>query len=145
MQSVVSQTQIFDGVVDRSNQDLAKGGVKFDSGKARFDLIPASLLMAVATILMIGAQKYLERNWEAGMTWSRPFAALMRHMWAWWNGEHVDQESGKSHLWHAATNLAFLIEYEQRADLKHFDDRPSSAANRRLLQGSLALIDQVNV
>lgn len=62
------------------------------------------------------------RNWEKGMHWSRPFAALMRHMWAWWRGNNLDDESGLPHLWHAACCIAFLIAYEWRAT--GVDDRP---------------------
>lgn len=55
-----------------------------------------------------------ERNWEKGMSWGRVYGALMRHMWAWWAGESTDQETGRSHLWHAGACLAFLIAYEER-------------------------------
>ena len=65
------------------------------------------------------------RNWEKGMAWSRPFSALMRHMWAWWAGEKLDPETGKSHLWHACCCLMFLVAYEQRST--GTDDRPNSA------------------
>lgn len=99
-----------------------KWGVKFDDGKIRYDLLPPELLEGTADILAFGAKKYGERNWEKGMNWSRAFAALMRHMWAWWRGQNVDEETGKSHLWHAACCLAFLITYEQRKVGK--DDRP---------------------
>lgn len=89
-------------------------GTKFDQGKLRFDLLPPELLISVSDILTFGANKYGDRNWEKGMKWSRPFGALMRHMWAWWRGEQVDPETGKSHLWHAGCNIAFLIAYEDR-------------------------------
>lgn len=87
---------------------------KKDAGKPRYDLLPPELLEATATILTFGAEKYSERNWEQGMSWSRPFAALMRHMWAWWRGEKADPETGYSHLHHAACCIAFLIAYESR-------------------------------
>ncbi len=66
---------------------------------------------------------YGERNWEKGMCWGRPFAALMRHMWAWMRGEKVDPETGISHLAHAACNIAFLIAFEERKI--GTDDRPT--------------------
>lgn len=93
---------------------LAKGGHKDDQGKVRMDLIPPELLEGVGDILTFGAEKYSERNWEHGMKWSRPFGALMRHMWAWWGGEDKDPETGRSHLWHAGCCIAFLIAYEAR-------------------------------
>lgn len=97
-------------------------GRKDDGGKARYDLIPPELLEATAAVLTFGAGKYGERNWEKGMKWGRPFAALMRHMWAWWRGEKADPETGMSHLWHASCCIAFLIAFEQRKIGE--DDRP---------------------
>jgi hypothetical protein len=98
----------------RPGDDLAKAGVKFDDGKDRFDLLPPEGVKAVACILTIGAKKYAARNWEQGMDWSRPFGACLRHLFAWWSGENTDPDTGKSHLWHAACNIFFLITYEIR-------------------------------
>jgi len=44
---------------------------------------------------------------------SRYVGALYRHLEAWRDGEEVDTESSMPHLWHAMTNLAFLIELGQ--------------------------------
>lgn len=90
------------------------GGIKYDSGKPRYDLLPPELLEEAAKVLTFGAQKYEPRNWEAGMDWSRPFAAMMRHLWAWWRGQDKDPETGFSHLSHAVCCVAFLIAYENR-------------------------------
>lgn len=98
------------------------GGQKFDSDKLRYELLPPELLEEVARVLTFGAHKYSARNWELGMAWSRPFAALMRHMWAWWRGEEKDPETGYSHLSHAACCIAFLLSYEARN--VGTDDRP---------------------
>lgn len=97
-------------------------GVKHDEGKLTYHLLPPELLEQTALVLEFGAKKYAERNWEKGMSWHRPFSALMRHMWAWWRGEVADPETGYSHLAHAACCLAFLISYEQRGI--GVDDRP---------------------
>jgi hypothetical protein len=102
--------------------EVDMAGVKFDQGKARYDLLPPEFAEAVAVVLSMGATKYGDRNWELGMKWSRPFSALMRHMWAWWRGEKLDSESGLSHLHHAACNIAFLIAYEARNQIEN-DDR----------------------
>ena len=99
-------------------------GRKYDSGKPRLDLLPPELLFGVSDILTFGAAKYGDRNWESGMAWSRVFAALMRHLWAWWRGDAADAETGKSHLWHAGCCIAFLIAYEARS--AGTDDRPAS-------------------
>jgi hypothetical protein len=107
-------------------------GRKDDQGKAPFHLIAPEFLFALAAILAMGAAKYAERNWERGMSWSRVFSACMRHLWAWWAGRgptntsflfgSLDEESGYSHLWHAAACIMFLVTYEARQVGE--DDRP---------------------
>lgn len=100
-------------------------GRKDDGGKAPHHLIAPEIQDALAAVLDFGARKYAPRNWEKGMAWSRPFSALMRHMWAWWRGEHCDPETGMSHLHHAACCLMFLVAYEARS--VGLDDRPDMA------------------
>ena len=95
---------------------------KEDSGKARLELLPPRALFAVARAMASGAARYGDRNWEAGLHWSRLFGAVMRHCWAWWRGENVDPDSGLSHLAHAAASLLMLLEQEERG--RGADDRP---------------------
>jgi hypothetical protein len=106
----------------RESDDVTKGGVKFDAGKVSYALIPWVAVKAVAQVLNYGAKKYAPRNWELGMDWSRPYDGAVRHLTAWWEGENKDPDTGMSHLWHAATNLFFLIFYEAKG--RGTDDRP---------------------
>lgn len=102
--------------------ELDKVGVKYDTGKDRWDLLPVKPIEAVVRILTFGCIKYNDRNWEKGFVWGRVFAATMRHLWKWWGGESLDPETGESHLAHAATNIFFLLEFEARGI--GTDDRP---------------------
>ena len=86
---------------------------KYDGGKLRYELIPPSALKAMAEVLTFGAIKYSANNWKSVDDDSRYVGALYRHLEAWRDGEEVDPESSMSHLWHAMTNLAFLIELGQ--------------------------------
>lgn len=95
---------------------------KHDQDKVRLELLPPELLTEIGKILTFGATKYAPRNWEKGMEWGRVYGALLRHLNAWWGGEHNDPETGESHLAHAGCCIAFLIAYEQRAIGE--DDRP---------------------
>lgn len=97
-------------------------GFKADEHKPRWALLPQDALEGVVDVLTYGAGKYGDRNWEKGMAYSRPFSALMRHVWAWWGGETHDRETGLSHLAHAICCLMFLLSYEMRKNGK--DDRP---------------------
>lgn len=99
--------------IKMQGQELLNGK-KNDQGKPNLDLVPKSLIWAIGDILTSGANKYGRHNWRAGLLWSRPYAALLRHLTAWWDGEDKDTETGRSHLWHAAAELAFLIEYEEK-------------------------------
>jgi hypothetical protein len=88
-------------------------GLKFDSGKAEYDLIPAHALHELAIVLTLGAQKYSPENWrKVPEGKKRYFAALERHLWAWKRGERYDPETGRPHLAHAMCNLFFLYEID---------------------------------
>ena len=97
-------------------------GKKFDGDKDPWHLVPWEAMKALVLVLRFGAGKYGERNWEKGMAWSRCFAALHRHLFAWWTKEGPDPETGYSHLWHALCCVVFLITYELRGI--GTDDRP---------------------
>ena len=99
----------------RAQQDGGerRPGVKFDDQKLRFDLFPPRALEQVAKIYTHGAVKYAPRNWENGISWGRIFAAVMRHLWAWWYRRDKDHDSGLSPLAHAAWGCLTLLEYER--------------------------------
>ncbi len=96
--------------------------LKADQGKDPWHLIPTDALRAVVKVLAFGQGKYQPRGWEQGMAWSRVYSALLRHLTAWWEGCRYDEETGYSHLWHAATCVLFLVAYELRGI--GTDDRP---------------------
>ena len=96
---------------DMNNQH--SGGVKLDDGKLRFDLVPTSALDGLAEVFTMGANKYTPNGWRTVPNARvRYYSALMRHLQAWRKGEEVDPESGLSHLKHAITNVAFLLELD---------------------------------
>lgn len=80
--------------------------------KTRYDLVPFGAVGAIADVLAYGAEKYGAHNWTRGAAWSRYFAALCRHLFAWWRGELADPDTGHSHLAHAGCCLLFLLEYQ---------------------------------
>jgi hypothetical protein len=90
--------------------DPLTGGEK-GAKEARFDLIPPDILEDLARHYGRGSKKYVDHNWLKGYKWSLSFAALMRHAWAWWRGEEIDEETGSSHMiavaWHAFALATF--------------------------------------
>jgi hypothetical protein len=83
-------------------------GNKHDGGKPPLDLLDGEHLYGIAAVLGYGARKYTAHNWREGIAASRLYAALQRHLWAFWQGEDIDPESGLPHLDHAACELMFL-------------------------------------
>jgi hypothetical protein len=68
------------------------GGLRDDTGKPRYDLIPPEAIEALADHYAKGAEKYDDRNWERGMNWGRCFRALMSHAIKWQKGEIFDED-----------------------------------------------------
>lgn len=87
------------------------GGQK-GSKLERFDLIPIDPLTELARHYGKGAAKYDANQWRKGYDWSLSYAALQRHLTAFWNGEDYDEETGSPHMvavaWHAFALLEFM-------------------------------------
>lgn len=87
------------------------GGLKFDDGKLPIHLLPFDALLAVTEVLQFGAKKYAPNNWRKGFVYSRLFRAAVGHLWSWWMGDDKDNETGLSHLAHAACCVLFLLHF----------------------------------
>ena len=106
----------------KNQQSNFKKGIKHDLGKVRMDLIPVKPLLYVGKAFTHGAIEYGDRNWEKGLKWSRPYAAIQRHVLAFWDGEDLDPKSGLPHLAHLIAEAMFILEFmETHPEL---DDRP---------------------
>lgn len=93
-------------------------GIKYDSDKLQYGLLPTKSLESIVDVLTFGAKKYAPDNWKYVPNYERRyFDAMQRHLWAWKSGEKDDPESGKNHLAHAACCLMFLLEKE------HFSEK----------------------
>lgn len=85
-------------------------GSKHDSGKRRFSLLPIEAVNEVVDVLEFGAQKYAVGNWKhVPEARQRYYDAALRHIFAWFNGEKLDPETGKHHLAHGICCLTFLL------------------------------------
>lgn len=99
------------------SQRMSEEGKKFDTGKPKMRLVDPCFMEGMAKILTLGADKYGEYNWR-GLARSRIEDALLRHINEYQKGEKLDEESGESHLYHAACNLMFLdwFDRSERSD-----------------------------
>ena len=102
-------------------------GVKYDSSKPDWYIMPWDALEQVQRVLDYGARKYTRTclvdgkevvvsgadNWK-NVEAQRYFSAAIRHMVAHRAGEKLDTESGLPHLAHATTCLLFMLWQETK-------------------------------
>ncbi len=95
----------------------------FGMKKTPIDLVPTALVRQVALAFENGANKYGAYNWrEKKISSSVYYAAAMRHMMDWWEGEDNAPDSGVHHLGHAAACMAMILD-TMGSDLLN-DNRP---------------------
>ena len=95
--------------------------LRYNQGKLQWSLIDFKSLEGLVKVLEMGAKKYDKHNWKKGMPITQVSESLMRHLFAFLNGEDTDSESGLSHISHVMCNAMF-IEYIMR-EKPEFDDR----------------------
>jgi hypothetical protein len=78
-------------------------------------------LLEVGKVAGFGAQKYDRFNFAKGYKWSLSYDALQRHLMDWAAGAEADDESGLSHLGHAAWHCLALLTFVLRE--RGTDDR----------------------
>ena len=86
-------------------------GLRYNSDKLRYDLIPPLANRECAKVWTESLGKYPENNWEKGMLWTEVIASAIRHLEAIRMGEDIDAESGLLHSAHLQCNAQMLTEY----------------------------------
>lgn len=100
---------------------MADQNQKKDAGKPPMELVDPYAIEQLSRVLGFGAQKYEPNGWRAGIEWTRVAAAVLRHTYAFLNGETNDPETGLHHMAHAMCEAMFLVNYQQTHPEK--DDR----------------------
>lgn len=91
--------------------------------KIPFATLPLAILAEDAVAHGEGAIKYGRHNWRDGQVLtSTYFSAALRHLFAWGEGEDIDEESGLSHLIKARACLAIMRDAQIQGTA--IDDRP---------------------
>jgi hypothetical protein len=92
-------------------------GVKFDSNKPQWSLLPFEALEEVVEVLTSGAQKYAPDNWKyVPNADARYMDAAFRHMAQYMQGEQHDEETGNNHLAHAVCCLLFKLWFDRQQE-----------------------------
>lgn len=111
------------------NNPKTQFGVK----KVPLHLVPPSAIAAMSMAFSDGASKYGPYNWrDNAISSSVYYAALQRHIMAWWDGEEIAEDSGVSHLGHAMACIALIVDSESIGKLN--DDRPTKGDMPNILK-----------
>jgi len=94
---------------------------KNDKQKPDLSLIPYVAQIAEAQAFMVGEQKYGRYNYCKGHKASQLMAALLRHAYAWFEGEENDPVDGQPHLGSVRACCAMLLRQQELGTL--IDDR----------------------
>lgn len=91
--------------------------------KPGFHCIPPVPMIQLGAVMESGAAKYGMMNWrEHPVSVSVYYNALLRHLFAMWDGEWTDPESGQPHLAHVMACAAVVLDAKANNSLN--DDRP---------------------
>lgn len=104
--------------------DRSQLALRFNEDKLKWSLVDFKSFEPMVQVLMMGARKYAPNNWKKGLPVTEICESLMRHLYAFLDGEDNDPESSISHIGHMACNVMFLS-YMMR-ELPEMDDRYKS-------------------
>jgi hypothetical protein len=98
----------------RRREEVRGDENKKDHDKPMWDLLPYNQISKIVDVFTFGASKYGPYRWKkVENARERYFAAMMRHLTSWWEGEKYDSESGYHHLAHAGCCLLFLMWFDE--------------------------------
>ena len=81
---------------------------RFNDGKPQWSMVDFKSLEDMVRVLEFGAKKYSRDNWKKGLKTTEIVDSMLRHIYAYLNGEDVDPESGINHTGHIMCNAMFL-------------------------------------
>jgi len=82
--------------------------MRFNNSKLQWSLVDYKSLEPMVRVLEFGAKKYAPDNWKKGLDTLKICESLLRHIYAFMDGEDIDPESGESHIGHMMCNTLFL-------------------------------------
>lgn len=88
--------------------DKEEKAMRFNDSKLQWSLVDYKSLEPMVRVLEFGAKKYDIDNWKKGLDTLQVCESLLRHIYAFMDGEDIDPESGESHIGHMMCNTLFL-------------------------------------
>ena len=93
------------------SQDLS---MHSSEGKPKVQWVPKALIEGAARALMYGRQKYARFDYRKGGSYDDFLGSILRHAYAFIEGEDTDKESGLCHLDLLAADLAMVMDWLNR-------------------------------
>lgn len=91
--------------------------------KPPFAAIPPVAIVLLGQAMRVGEERYGLMNWrEKTVSSSVYYNAMLRHLFAWWDGEDRAADSNLHHLAHVMACCSILLDAASLAKLN--DDRP---------------------
>lgn len=105
------------------------GAQRFNEEKPEWSLVDFDALVPMVKVLEYGREKYAAHNWKKGLPYTQTAESLLRHTYAFLNGEDIDPESGLPHVGHMMCNTMFMSYYWQYVN--SMDDRYEDENKKR--------------
>lgn len=84
---------------------------RYGDSKVPLWIVPVRAIILCAKVLWHGAVKYGPFNWrKEPISYTTYMAAIQRHLFAWYDGEEIDPESGLPHMAHVMSNAALFLD-----------------------------------
>lgn len=86
--------------------------LRYNDGKPPLDLVPETVVFAIAKVLDAGQKKYTKHNWRKGLSISSQLASLNRHLKKF-ESPHLgdfDEETKLHEMMMVACNVAMIID-----------------------------------
>ena len=99
-------------------------GLRYNEGKTRWSLVDFDSLEDMVKVLEQGSEKYDDNNWKKGLKTTEIVESILRHTFAYLNGEDIDPESGLHHAGHIMSNamfLSYMVKYKKDFDTRFID------------------------
>lgn len=101
--------------------------------KPSMSVVPTTSLIHLMRAMQNGADKYEPFNWRTkNVSSTIYYAAAMRHLMAWFDGEKNAADSGVHHLGHVMACCAIILDAEACETLN--DDRPTPGVFAKLVE-----------
>lgn len=101
--------------------------------KAPLGYVPAAAVLGPAPAMAIGAAKYGPFNWREQPVQAMIYVeAVLRHLFAWIDGQDDAEDTGISHIGHAQAGLAILADAIAAGNV--IDNRPAKGPAADMLR-----------